>query len=236
MQYARVGAAAVTLSDGRVLVVGSAEPGLWWADVDLRAFDSAEVYDPATGRFSLVGSLPGIDPAEVEAAGVDDGVILGGYIDVGTLVALADGGALLIGYAESSKHEGSVTRSFRFDARGGRWRQLGKAHLEWLDPKGGGYRATPGLDLAGALAAALLDGRVLIAGGSTLDKSGYDWEASRIARLYDPVTNTWTKLPSMPEGGGVTVTLADGSILLLGAIETSSDEGRIIATRFVPSP
>ena len=41
---------------------------------------------------------------------------------------------------------------------------------------------------------------------------------------------------AMPEGGGVIVTLAVGSILLVGWIKTSSDEGEITATRFVPSP
>ena len=245
MRYARVGAAAATLSDGRVLVVGSAEPGSWWADVDPRAFDTAEVYDPATGHFSLVGGLPSIDRAEVAAAGVDlrddptfyDNM---GFTDVGTLIALGDGGALVIGRYESSKHQGSVTRSFRFDARGGRWRQLGKASVVFLDTKDGGYRGTPGPDLGGAFAAALPDGQVLVAGGTSLNEAGTDWEASRIARLYDPVTNTWTRLPSMPEGRtrGVTVTLADRSILLVGGNDWygGADYVYKVAVRFVSSP
>jgi hypothetical protein len=203
------------------------------------------VYDPATGRFSLVGGLPSIDRAEVAAAGVDlrddptfyDNMV---FQDVGTLIALGDGGALVIGRYESSKHQGSVTRSFRFDARSGRWRQLGKTSVVFLDTKDGGYRGTPGPDLGGAFAAALPDGQVLVAGGTSLNEAGTDWEASRIARLYDPVTNTWTRLPSMPEGRtrGVTVTLADRSILLVGGNDWygGADYVYKVAVRFVSSP
>ena len=41
---------AVTLPDGRVLIVGG-------GDVSMRA--SAEIYDPATGTFSSTGSMSG---------------------------------------------------------------------------------------------------------------------------------------------------------------------------------
>ena len=50
MQYARFGASAVTLSDGRVLVFGSGG-GDGAASPSMRgAFDNAEIYDPATGQ------------------------------------------------------------------------------------------------------------------------------------------------------------------------------------------
>jgi len=226
MRFARARAVAVTLSDGRVLVVGAAGES-FSAKMDPRAFDTAEVYDPATGRFSLVGSLPPIDRAALAAAGIEVPEN-SESASTGTLVPLPDGGALLVGHSNYWKHQGSVTRTFHFDAQSGRWRQVGKAtgFNEGDRPS----RQTPGLDLAGAFAAALPDGRVLVAGGTIRDETS-DLELSRVARAYDSVTNTWTRLPSMPTGreGGLTVALADGSVLLVGGNDAT-------AVRFVPSP
>jgi hypothetical protein len=233
MRFARARAVAVTLSDGRVLVVGPG-PSEALRKMDPRAFDTAEVYDPATGRFSLVGSLPPIDRAALAAAGIEvpDG---SGSTSMGALVALPDGGALLVGRIDYWKHQGSVTRTFRFDARSGRWRQVGRASAAISDHVAETDRQTPGLDLAGAFAAALPDGRVLVAGGTMREGTEWGEETTRVARAYDPVTNTWTRLPSMREGRqfGVTVALADGSILLVGGNDTS---GAGSAVRFVPSP
>jgi hypothetical protein len=156
---------------------------------------------------------------------------------MGTLVALPDGGAFLVGHSDDWKHAGSVTRSFRFDARSGRWHQVGPASAsnQWQGATG---RQTPGDDLTGAFAAALPDGRVLVAGGITYTAIGAEsWDVTRTARLYDPRMNTWSSLPSMPTGrqGGVTVALADGSVLLIGGDRYSSG-GSPTADRFVPTP
>ncbi len=237
MRFARAGAIAATLSDGRILVVGpsTADSGRYVARMDPRVLGTAEIYDPATGRFSMVGSLPPIDRAAIAADGVDVPATEPYYSRVGTLIALPDGGAFLVGHTDEWKHEGSVTRTFRFDAPSGRWRQVGKASAGVNDWKAETWRQTPGVDLAGAFAAALPDGRVLVAGGSTYDATN-QWGSSSTARLYDPVTNTWLSLPSMPERRqrGVAVGLADGSILLVGGNE--SETGTASAVRFVPSP
>ena len=228
MRFARARAVAVTLSDGRVLVVGAAGES-FSAKMDPRAFDTAEVYDPATGRFSLVGSLPPIDRAALAAAGIEvpDG---SGSTSIGTLISLPDGGALLVGRIDEWKHQGSVTRTFRFDARSGRWRQVGRATAGFCAEGSGTCGQTQGLDLGGAFAAALPDGRVLVAGGNIRD-AAIERSSTLIARAYDPVTNTWSRLPSMPTGreGGRTVALSDGSVLLVGGNEAT-------AVRFVPSP
>jgi len=235
MRFARAGAAAVTLSDGRVLVVGPSSygDGMSWAQMDPRVFGTAEVYDPATGRFSLVGSLPPIDRAALAAAGVAVPTSDPDESQIGTLVALPDGGALLVGHDDEWKHAGAVTRTFRFDPRSGRWRQVGRAWAgfwDWSVQRA--WHQTPGVDLAGAFAAALPDGRVLIAGGCTYPSSqryeNKQCQPSSVARLYNPVTNAWSNLPSMPAGGGGdAVPLADGSVLLIGGAETT--------IRFVPS-
>jgi hypothetical protein len=243
MRFARARAVAVTLSDGRVLVVGPSSfyvPAGRAPEMDPRVFDTAEVYDPATGRFSLVGSLPPIDRAALAAAGVDLPSDSPSQASTGTLVSLPDGGALLVGHGDEwtrmvvQKHNGLVSRTFRFDARSGRWRQVGRAIAGFNDHVPYTWRQTPGLDLWGAFAAALPDGRVLVAGGQT-GNAPDDWKTSRVARLYDPVTSTWSRLPTMPEGWqrGVTVALADGSVLLIGG---TYDSSTTTAVRFVPSP
>ena len=122
MRYARVGGVGVTLSDGRILVVGSSEDNAMVSD---GAYTTSEIYDPATEAFSRSGSLPGIDRAALKRVGTP----VPGYdpapLDEGTLVALDDGGAVLIGQSGWWKHEGEITRSFRFDAAKGTWREIG---------------------------------------------------------------------------------------------------------------
>lgn len=239
MRFARAGAAAATLSDGRILVVGPSSSGNGSGDarMDPRAFDTAEVYDPGTGRFSPVGSLPPIERAAISAAGVNLPTSDPSWTQIGTLVGLPDGGALLVGHSDEWKHEGSVTRSFRFDAPNGRWRQVGPASAGVNDWKAETWRQTPGVDLAGAFAAAIPGGHVLVAGGTAYNGTD-SWEKSRVARLYNPATDTWSSLPSMPTGrqGGMTIALADGSVLLIGGNETSTDSDAATAVRFAPSP
>ncbi len=244
MHYARYGAAAVTLSDGRVLIVGS-RPGtyVYSVAVDPRAFDSAEIYDPATGRFTLAGELPGIDRAALEAAAApgarmptDEGAV----DDVGSLVPLQDGGAVLIGQTRWWKHEADVTRSFRFDGGSGSWSEIGQtwAYVERPTPV---PLTTPGVrNVSGALVAAMPDGRVLVAGGGGNSPDGFGGrKADDVAELYDPAINAWVALPPMPDGrsGGAVAVLADGSVVLVGGLADLDSEERTLlrtAVRLVP--
>lgn len=238
MRFARAGAVATTLSDGRVLIVGpsSLETGDFRAEMDPRVFDTAEVFDPATGRFTLVGSLPPIDRGAIAADGVAVPTSEPYSTSVGTLIALPDGGAFLVGHGDSWKHEASVTRSFRFDGGTGRWTQVGPAFAGSADWSGAEavWHYTPGINLEGAFAGGLPDGHVLVAGGSTVDEKSGDWSASRTARAWDPATGGWAPLPPMPgaRDGGSTVVLGEGSVLLIGG--DMDDQGVETAVRFVP--
>ncbi len=239
LTFARFGAAAVTLADGRILVVGSlgSDQGV---TVDDRAYDSAEIYDPETGRFSLAGRLPDIDRSALEKQGVPgSNPVPDGNpqpTDNGTLVALNDGGAVLVGHAGWWKHAGDITRSFRFDARAGSWTEIGQTYIFVGEP-GRVPLVTPGVRRpTGALVARLPDGRVLVAGGVEAYVDYPDPFPTAAAELYDPATDTWSPLPPMPEAraGGAAVVLTDGSVLLVGGYNDS-----IVLTsaiRFVPSP
>ena len=245
MNYARYGAPAVTLSDGRVLIVGSrAQSQGYDIAVDPHAFDTAEIYDPATGRFTLTAELPGVDRAALEAGGepganpmpTDDGAMY----DVGTLVALQDGGALLIGQARWWKHVADMTRSFRFDAGSGTWSEFGQPWVFVGEPTAVPL-TTPGVrNLSGAMAATMADGRVLIAGGGGNSLDGFGGRiADDVAELYDPATSDWMTLPPMPDGrsGGAIATIADGSVVLVGGLPDLDSEDQTVLTsavRLVP--
>jgi hypothetical protein len=246
MNYARYGAPAVTLSDGRVLIVGSrAEtPNGFGVGVDPHAFGTAEIYDPATGRFTLTGELPGIDRAALEAGSApganpmptDDGVVL----DVGTLVPLQDGGALLIGQTRWWKHLADMTRSFRFDAASGTWSEFGPTWAYVGEPTAV-LLTTPGVrNLSGAMVAAMQDGRVLIAGGGGNSPEGFGGRNSGdVAELFDPATSEWVTLSPMPDGrsGGAVAALADGSVVLVGGLADRGSEEQTVLTsavRLVP--
>ncbi len=262
MRYARYGSEVITLADGRVLIVGSwsGYPGWNESDVtiDERVHESAEVYDPHTGRFSLTESLPPIDWSPLSQMG------LSSFSDVlrspGTLVALADGGALLVGrtsrwYAEppGAHVRGTLVRTLRFDPRSGRWTEIDRS----LDREDSTTRlivqVIPGHVSHNAVASMLADGRVLVAGGErdtcgSVGLCGETYVAIEAASLYDPATDVWTALPPMPEprAGGVAVTLTDGSVLIVGGYnetltfddtdcETQDQPtGLASAVRFVP--
>ena len=238
MRFARAGAAATTLADGRVLLVSPG--GELWVGFDVgvqqseRAASTPEAYDPATGRFSLAGSLPPIDRAAIAAEGVEVPTTDPWMTSTGTLVALRDGGALLVGHDVSWKHEADVVRTFRFDGPAGAWTQVGPAYAGVNDWHAGTWRSTPGIDLSGSFAAALPDGRVLAAGGFEPD-AALGLKATAVARAFDPATNDWADLPPMPapRQGGSTAALSSGSVLAVGVSWSDEPSGET-AVRFVP--
>jgi hypothetical protein len=243
MNYARHGASAVTLSDGRVLIVGSlGESNGFTVTADEHAYDTAEIYDPATGRFTLAGELPDIDRAALEAGGAPGANPMpgdpGAVLNIGTLVPLQDGGALLVGHTRWWKHQADMTRSFRFDAAAETWSEFGQPWVFVGEPTAVPL-TTPGVrNLSGALVAAMQDGRVLIAGGGGNSPDGFGGRhADVIAELYDPATSTWVALPPMPDGrsGGAVAVLADGSVVLVGGLADPEEQTLLTsAVRLVP--
>jgi N-acetylneuraminic acid mutarotase len=188
LTHARVGASAVTLADGRVLIVGGA------ASLEGPPFElgSAEVYDPTTGSWSSAGTL-----AEARS----------GFV----LVALRDGGAIIAGgfgelgptgYARLSTTE-------RFDPVSNTWSSVddlpfpvaGAAAIRLPDGRvlqAGGSVREP--EITDAEAGTYVS-------GLTAD-----------AVLFDPETGHWiatTPMPS-PRAGASAVLLADGTVVVVG--------------------
>jgi N-acetylneuraminic acid mutarotase len=190
----------VTLADGRVLIVG----GVTSPESAPIELASTEVYDPKAGRWSSAGSL-----AENRS----------GF----ALVALADGGALVVGGVGGV----GFTRL---------------STVERFDPVSNTWSAAETLPspVAGASAVLLADGRVLLAGGAVRKPEPLDAGAGTYvtglttdARLFDPRTGAWTATTPMPSprAGASAVLLADGSAVFAGG---SASEGEINATPGCP--
>lgn len=211
---ARYGASAVTLADGRVLIVGG------WPSVEygpaplygphLLPLASAEVYDPETGRWSQAGEL---DLPRTDFL----------------LVALADGGALVAGGSVWLELPGyarePTSRTERFDPNTSVWTPTGDMAIAAADRTG----------------IRLPDGQVLVAGGDlTVHEADVDFPLTGLtanAELYDPEADVWEATTPMPRSrsGASAIVLEDGSVLLVGGIKAHASPGDTPACP-VPDP
>ncbi len=218
MSTVRAGHSAVRLPSGKVLIVGGVTSG---------ADTSTEVYDEATGKFSL------LTPRDAIASGS------------GALVVLPSGKVLFSGHA-------SATQTFDPSANGGMgsWTTASVppspstghrdavllrdgtvlitggytcgttgtpvncgSHGDIFDPAAGGglgqpIKTTPDLPGPGASATLLPTGEVLFTGGAV---------PANVAAVYDPTTNTASS-ESMPEAHAdhTATVLPSGDVLVLG--------------------
>jgi hypothetical protein len=233
MVTARMDAAGTVLQDGRVLVAG----GLFCTPSVTRLVKTAEIFDPATGKWKATGS-PALAREFAHSVTLSDGRVLlvGGYKDLnGTptataeiwdpatgkwsgagslasprnpfrgdfaLVALHDGSALAVGGTAST-----TTSAERFDPSTLTWSAAGTT-----------YTAA-----ANRTVVVLADGWVLAAGGLVAGDV-----PTAAAELYNPASGIWTEtvpLPS-PRADAAAVLLGDGSVLLAGGDAGASKPGK----------
>lgn len=247
LNTARSGAAGVALPDGRVLVAG----GVFLdAATTPRILDSAELWDPGSGRRSRTGRLaePRLDasavaltdgrvlivggiarredaPLEQASAEVYD-PLSGQWSSAGTLEA-ARPGFVLVALAD-----GGALAAGGLGNRG-LGERLPVPTVERFDPVSNTWSAAADLPVAvaGAAAVRLADGLVLIAGGSArppvqIDPDAGTYKSGLIAdaAIFDPETGTWLVIAPMPtpRAGASAVLLPDGSAVFAGG---SSEEG-----------
>jgi N-acetylneuraminic acid mutarotase len=244
LRYARTGAPATVLSDGRILVVGSADYNV--NRLDGRAFTTAEVYDPAADQFTLTRGLPELDRAALERGGAKGANPIPPEDpqpgSAGSLVAVPGGDAVLIGVAGWWKHVGDVSRSFRYDTTARRWSEIGQTFISVGEPGPIPLYHEGVPNHATAAVAGLPAGRVLVAGGSgpfqRLKEGGYDTPMTAEVVAYDAAANAWPTLSPLPEAreGSEALSLSDGSVLVFGGIRRTPDEvtGIMTAVRFLP--
>lgn len=217
---------ATLLPNGKVLVAGGLQFG---SGASYNVHSSAELYDPATGMWTITGSL---------------GTARGTH----TATLLASGKVLVAGgRPRFSGQNGNprITTAELYDPGTGIWTPTGSLHTgrsdftatlmpngevlaaagfndggeissaEIYNPATGSWTATGNLSkMRGGHTAILLPGqKVLIAGGLIF---GYESDSSGSAELYDRSTGTWMKaggLVTRREGQTSTL-LPDGTVLI----------------------
>ena len=232
MAHLRTDHAAALLPDGRVLVVGGNSGGNLTGDFTREV----EVWDPATGTFSIVGSLPVRRGADVSATRLLDGrVLVAGGVDCpSNLAAPTDDpcagvdlrATVLFDPATDGLSPGPHLNDDRVAGTAvalldGRVFFIGTAGYhrpaiaEVLDPVSGHVESvgtTTGRLAGGMHATRLDDGRVLVTG------PWWEPENNGGAELWDPTTGQFTRTePSASSRGGIeAVGLHDGRVLVVG--------------------
>jgi hypothetical protein len=237
MTFPRSGHAAVRLPDGRVLVVGGSNDlplELSGAPSGLSfLIATAEVYDPATGRFSTTGDL--ITPrlnSTATLVSIPQGprvlVVGGRFLDTVETAELFDPATEQFTQAAPmalgrSQHAAVLLKDGRVALLGGYHRTDGpQRSVEIYDPRTNTF--TPAGQMAEARAefqATLLpDGRILATGGigGPPDASGRGTTALSSVESYNPATgqSTVTDHLTGPRFDHGAVALADGRVLVIG--------------------
>jgi N-acetylneuraminic acid mutarotase len=224
MSVARQDGTATRLADGRVLVTGGR--GFGSVDAGSVYFQSAELFDPATGTFAPVAKMAA--KRSQHAA-----------------VALASGKVLVVGGAPSP------TTAEIFDPASATWTStLPLAHDHWsatltllpggqvflaggssgppagaseiFDPASGAWKDAAPMSTPRRYhtATLLLDGRVLVTGGQRPD----DGTITPSVEIFDPAAGTWSSVsPLLTARSSHTATrLDDGTVLVVGGSTPSA--------------
>ncbi|MGH8171749.1 MAG: Kelch repeat-containing protein [Rhodanobacteraceae bacterium] len=225
---ARMRPTTVGLADGRVLVLG----GLG-GDGGSTYFTTAEIYDPATGKFTATGELS-TRRYVASAALLEDGRVLvaaGFNRDDGPLLTAevydpATGKFTATGSLSTPRTEAKAVLRLadgRVMIAGGSNEDGPLASVELYDPVSGTFSTTGDLlqPLEGHSLAMLDDGKVLVVGGSDGGGSGFPVYYAQ-AELYDPASGIFTGTGSLafPREFTTASRLPDGRILVAGGLHT----------------
>jgi len=226
MKRARAWHSATLLSTGKVLVAGGCT-GVIFAKEFTSCWEeepSAEVFNPATGDFTLTGQMNAGRVGHSAILLPDGSVLLaGGEIVAGIWAGIASaerydpatGTFSQTGNMTKARMEHSATLlpDGSVLVAGGRTDYLASPETtaELYNPASGIFSPTAGnmhMGRAGHTATLLPDGRVLVVGGGTLT-----------AELYNPVSGTFDPTGDPHKGHGAATLLPNGQVLMTGAAE-----------------
>jgi hypothetical protein len=230
MLTTREGHTATLLKNGKVVVIG----GMHWArpcircGLQLSALASAELYDPATGKFIPTGKMS-VPRVFHTATLLGNGMVLvaGGDNRKGTTYATAElydpatGIFNLIGNHMTTKRSAhTATRLANgkvLIAGGGNGSAFSTAEI--FDPAAGTFTPTGNMHVGRFFftATRLSNGRVLVAGG-VCDNHGCNGTLTSSAELFNPATGTFalTGLMSVERSSHTATLLTTGAVLVTG--------------------
>ncbi len=231
MKVPRTGHSATQLADGRVLLIGG-------QDAYLNVNSSAEIYDPATGNFSLTGSLiQGRYGHTATLLGNGNVLVVGGYSDsAGTNIAptaeLYNPASGTFGPTSSpiiprAFHTATLLQNGMVLIAGGQiGAQQTTASVELYNPSAetftlAGNMSAPRYNHTATL---LNDGRVLIAEGVS-GFPGVGGNQVEVDDLYNPSSGAFTQVGPIGEIGNIPTIPFDSVLLASGQVLV--DEGTI---------
>ncbi|WP_224371631.1 kelch repeat-containing protein [Hyalangium versicolor] len=209
---------ATLLPDGRVLVSGGLVPDERWPWE--YAYRTAEVYDPATGTWSLTASMAE-ERAGHTATLLPDGKVLvvGGNSSSSLAAELYDPATDTWSPTGSTaqrrtSHTATLLPNGKVLVAGGSSSSL---TAELYDPATGTWSPTSSMASAHSRHTATLlpNGKVLVVGGGS--------SSPLAAELYDPATGTWSPTGSTAQGrtSHTATLLPNGKVLVAGGIGSS---------------
>jgi N-acetylneuraminic acid mutarotase len=207
LPVAVVGQSATLLQNGKVLVAGGLVN-----QFELSGTTSAELYDPATGTWTLTGSLP-IPIFNVPATLLQNGQVLLGNSELYDPVAGTWSATGSLHFANDGLGTLTLLPNGKVLATDG-------INAELYDPVAGTWSLTGNLTTprsASFTATLLSNGMVLVAGGV----SAGDTDLAA-AELYDPVAGTWSATGSLTtaRAAHTATLLPSGQVLIAGGIAT----------------
>lgn len=176
LNTSRAGHIATLLPNGKVLIAGG--KFVEFPTFVTQFLASAELYDPATGTWTLTGAM---------------GTPRGGFSPQRPSAAALTGGKVLVVGGRLSQNNSALNAEV-YDSASGTWAPTANA---------------PVSDHLGSTATRLLDGRVLVAGGLG---------APTAADIYDPTSDSWSPTADLvyPRELHTASLLPDGKVLVRG--------------------
>src|SRR5579875_752657 len=224
LQEATFDASAALTASGEVLYVG----GLTSTSATATAMQTAELYDPATGSWTLTSSLPvGVAGAQVDALTGGQVLVAGG--ETGPSGTVVDNAEVYSPSSSSWSQVAPMPVGVAYGATanlpngavlvaGGETTPSGTLTpaTQIFNPSTSSWQTANGLPASsyGATASLLGSGQVLYAGGLT----GPTGAPSAVAELYNPSNGTWSTTGPMlvPVGFATATALGNGDVLLAG--------------------